>query len=91
MPPTTFEDIYHRSACILGEGGLIERLRRNSPFELDPFIVNSGFIYEEPKRKAIESIYRQYLDKKLGTRILGGCCGTDQRHINDLAARLAGA
>ncbi len=62
MPPTTFEDIFHRSACILGEGSLIERLRRNSPFELDPFIVNSGFIYEEPKRKAMESIYRQYLD-----------------------------
>jgi len=30
------------------------------------------------------------LHKELGTRILGGCCGTDQRHINDLAARLAG-
>ena len=62
MLPTTFEDIFHRSACILGEGALIERLRRDSPFELDPFIVNSGFIYEEPTRKAMESIYRQYLD-----------------------------
>lgn len=62
MLPSTFEDIFHQSACILGEGALIERLRRSSPFELDPFIVNSGFIYEEPKRKAMESIYRQYLD-----------------------------
>jgi homocysteine S-methyltransferase len=62
MLPTTFEDLFHRSDCILGEGALIERLRRNSPFELDPFIVNSGFIYEEPKRKAIEAIYREYLD-----------------------------
>ncbi len=62
MLPTTFENIFHQSACILGEGALIERLRRDSPFELDPFIVNSGFVYEEPKRKAMESIYRQYLD-----------------------------
>jgi len=62
MLPTTFEEIFNRSDCILGEGALIERLRRNSPFELDPFIVNSGFIYEEPKRRAIEAIYRGYLD-----------------------------
>ena len=61
MLPSTFEDIFLESDCILGEGALIERLRRNSPFELDPFIVNSGFIYEEPKRKAIETIYRDYL------------------------------
>ena len=67
MSSTTFEDIFHQSNCILGEGALIERLRRNSPFELDPFIVNSGFIYEEPKRKAIEAIYRGYLD-------VGACC-----------------
>jgi len=62
MLPTPFEEIFKKSDCILGEGALIERLRRNSPFELDPFIVNSGFIYEEAKRKAMESIYRQYLD-----------------------------
>jgi len=62
MRPTTFEDIFDQNNSILGEGALIERLRRNSPFELDPFIVNSGFIYEEPKRKAIEAIYRGYLD-----------------------------
>ena len=62
MTSRSFEDIFNQTNCILGEGALIERLRRNSPFELDPFIVNSGFIYEEPKRKAIEAIYRGYLD-----------------------------
>lgn len=50
------------SRCILGEGAVIERLRRNSDFELDPCIVNSAFIYDEHKRAALEKIYRQYLD-----------------------------
>jgi len=62
MTPTSFENFFSQTDCILGEGALIERLRRNSPFELDPFIVNSGFVYEEPKRRAIEAIYRGYLD-----------------------------
>jgi S-methylmethionine-dependent homocysteine/selenocysteine methylase len=46
----------------LGEGAVIERLRRNSAFELDPHIVNSAFIYEPQKRAALSGIYRQYLD-----------------------------
>ena len=50
------------SPCILGEGAVIERLRRESSFELDPFIVNSAFIYDEYKRDALEKIYLQYMD-----------------------------
>jgi homocysteine S-methyltransferase len=49
-------------ACILGEGAVIERLRRNSDLELDPFLVNSAFIYDDAKRAALETICRQYLD-----------------------------
>lgn len=59
IPITEF--IRH-SPCILAEGAVIERLRRSSGFELDPHIVNSAFIYDEGRRKAIECIYRQYLD-----------------------------
>ena len=29
------------------------------------------------------------LNKDLGMKILGGCCGTDDRHIRQLAKRLA--
>jgi len=29
------------------------------------------------------------LHRELGLKILGGCCGTDDRHIRALAARLA--
>ena len=45
----------------IGEGAVIERLRR-SDLELDPYLVNSGFIYEDAKRAAMETICRQYLD-----------------------------
>ncbi len=50
------------SRCILGEGAVIERLRRESSIELDPNIVNSAFIYDEYKRDALEKIYLQYMD-----------------------------
>ena len=62
MNRTAFPEFLERSSCILGEGAVIERLRRNSALELDSFIVNSAFIYDEAKRGAIEAIYRQYLD-----------------------------
>ena len=51
-----------KDRCVLGEGAIIERLRRNSGFELDPYLANSNFIYEPAKRAALEKIYRQYLD-----------------------------
>ena len=62
MNTTTFPEFLDQNACILSEGAIIERLRRNSNFELDPYIFNSGFIYNDRQRKAIETIYRQYLD-----------------------------
>ena len=50
------------SPCILSEGAVIERLRRDCALELDPYLVNSAFIYEDAKRFALETICRQYLD-----------------------------
>lgn len=47
--------------CILGEGAVIERLRRDSPFALDEHVVNSAFVYEPDKRDALAAIYHQYL------------------------------
>jgi homocysteine S-methyltransferase len=57
-----FPELFEQSRCILGEGAVIERLRRNSEFELDPHIVNSAFIYNKDQRTAISEIFRQYLD-----------------------------
>jgi len=57
-----FADFLDRHPCILGEGALIERLRRDSALELDPCLVNAAFIYDAAKRAAQETICRQYLD-----------------------------
>ncbi|MGD2096914.1 MAG: homocysteine S-methyltransferase family protein [Desulfobacterales bacterium] len=62
MKDLSFPEFFEKSKCILGEGAVIERLRRDSDFELDPEIVNSAFIYDKHKRDALAKIYRQYLD-----------------------------
>lgn len=62
MNPVAFAEFLESSPCILGEGAVIERLRRNGSLELDPYLVNAAFIYEASKRAALEKIYRQYLD-----------------------------
>ncbi|HJV35596.1 homocysteine S-methyltransferase family protein [Geomonas sp.] len=67
-----FPELLANSPTILGEGAVIERLRRSPGLELDPFLVNSTFIYQEQKRKALEGICRQYLDigQRFGLPIL---------------------
>ena len=62
MKQLPFTEFFERSRCILGEGAVIERLRRDSDFKLDPHIVNSAFIYDKDRRAAIAGIFRQYLD-----------------------------
>ena len=62
MKPSSFSGFYEQSDIIMGEGAVIERLRRETKWELDPYVVNSAFIYEPEKRSALETIYRQYLD-----------------------------
>jgi homocysteine S-methyltransferase len=56
-----FQRFLEEYTCILGEGAVIERLRRDG-HELDENVVNSAFVYDETKRGAIEAIYRQYMD-----------------------------
>lgn len=58
----SFSEFYDNVPCILGEGAVIERLRRYGGLELDPYLVNLAFIYENAKRAALETIFRQYLD-----------------------------
>jgi S-methylmethionine-dependent homocysteine/selenocysteine methylase len=55
------EKFLENTPCILGEGAVIERLRR-CDLQLDPYLVNAAFIYDEVKRVALERIYRQYLE-----------------------------
>lgn len=62
MSQTSFAKLLESAPFILGEGAVIERLRRNGALELDPFLVNSAFVYEDAARAALEAICRQYLD-----------------------------
>jgi homocysteine S-methyltransferase len=62
MNHISFAEFLESAPCILGEGAVIERLRRNNDLKLDPYLVNSAFIYEDAKRAALETICRQYLD-----------------------------
>jgi homocysteine S-methyltransferase len=60
--PVSFSQFYEQSDIIIGEGAVIERLRRETEWELDPHVVNAAYIYDPEKRSALETIYRQYLE-----------------------------
>jgi homocysteine S-methyltransferase len=58
----SFQELFASSPVILGEGAVIERLRRSDDILLDEHVVNSALIYQEKGRLALESICRQYLE-----------------------------
>jgi homocysteine S-methyltransferase len=62
MEKNRFTRLLEDAPCMLGEGAVIERLRRDSGFELDPLLVNSAFIYGRRQRAALEGMYVQYLE-----------------------------
>lgn len=59
--PPALPEFLRRHPCILGEGAVIERLRRRPGFALDPHLVNSAFVYDPPRRAALVALYHQYL------------------------------
>jgi homocysteine S-methyltransferase len=58
----SFPELLASSPVILGEGAVIERLRRSDGIRLDEHVVNSALIYQDAGRLALETICRQYLD-----------------------------
>ena len=58
----SFPRLLATSPVILGEGAVMERLRRMPGVQLDPHVVNSAFIYDDAGRAALEAIYRDYLE-----------------------------
>ncbi len=62
MARSRLDELFGGRSPILGEGAVIERLRRNTDFELDLHVINSAFCYDTLKREALMAIYRQYLD-----------------------------
>ncbi|HEY5975899.1 MAG TPA: homocysteine S-methyltransferase family protein, partial [Geobacteraceae bacterium] len=63
--------------------GLLANTSPLSPEELD----NSATLVEEEPDVFGRSVAA--LHEQVGLKILGGCCGTDDRHIASLAAALA--
>ena len=57
-----FTHLLATSPVILGEGAVIERLRRTPGISLDPHVVNSAFVYDDRAREALAGICRQYLE-----------------------------
>jgi homocysteine S-methyltransferase len=62
--------------------GLLANTAALNPEELD----NSEELIEEDPQTFGRSVAS--LHAELGMKILGGCCGTDERHIDNLAKRL---
>ena len=57
----TFKNIITESKVILTEGGMVERIRRDTSVELDSFIAHSGLIYAEKGRAVLRKIYNEYI------------------------------
>lgn len=57
-----FQKLLAASPVILGEGAVIERLRRMPDIRLDDQVVNSALIYDDRGRSALGRICRQYLE-----------------------------
>lgn len=57
-----FQDFVEKYPVILGEGAIIERLRRMAEIRLDDHVVNSALIYTIAGRTALETICCQYLE-----------------------------
>ena len=62
MSRRSFQEVLRQSACVLGEGAVIERLRRDGSIELDPHIVNSHLVYSAAGRAALTKICGGYLE-----------------------------
>ena len=62
--------------------GLQANTSSKSPEELDGLTALDA----EPPEALAESILRLRL--LFGTKVLGGCCGTDHRHIEQIAKRI---
>jgi homocysteine S-methyltransferase len=58
----SFQRVLAEEPCVLGEGAVIERLRRDPSIELDPHLVNSHLVYSEAGRAALAKIYQGYLE-----------------------------
>ncbi|WP_286222500.1 homocysteine S-methyltransferase family protein [Marinobacter apostichopi] len=56
------KEFLEQHRLVLAEAAVVERLRRNEKVELDPELVHAPLINFDAGKKALRSIYREYLD-----------------------------
>jgi homocysteine S-methyltransferase len=56
-----FTGVIEKSAVVLTEGSVVERVRRNPSVNFDPFIAHAGLIYEKKGREILKNIYKEYI------------------------------
>jgi len=59
---SSFSKIIETSSAVLTEGGVVERIKRNTALTLDPWIAHAGLIYHEEGRKVLEQLYTGYME-----------------------------
>jgi len=57
----TFPNVIASAPVILAEGAVIERLKRDGRFSLDPHVLHAGWVYDRHRRALLENIWREYL------------------------------
>jgi S-methylmethionine-dependent homocysteine/selenocysteine methylase len=61
MRKQSFQDCFIKDKLILTEGAVGQRIEREFHIKPDKDVMYAGLIYDEQSRKALETIYRQYL------------------------------
>jgi homocysteine S-methyltransferase len=84
-----FEEVLARSAVVIAEGAVIERLRRNPECRLDEHVAHAAFPYSAGPARILAGIYREYLDigKQYGLPML---CFSPTWRANPERLRAAG-
>ncbi|MDD5088523.1 MAG: homocysteine S-methyltransferase family protein [bacterium] len=57
----TFTDFMAAAPVVLAEGAVIERLKRDGRFPLDPHALHAGWVYDRHRRALLEQMWREYL------------------------------
>jgi homocysteine S-methyltransferase len=58
----TLEQTIQSHEITLTEGAIIELLRRDQSFKLDPHIMHAEFAFDPDRRRALAQLYRDYID-----------------------------
>lgn len=58
----SFKTSFNDNNTILMEGAIAERLKHEFGFSYDPILALAPFVYDEDKRRAMNSLWKQYID-----------------------------